>query len=84
MDPVRELMGHTLRAINLSSLSLKEGDVLEYQSPEQRSVLKQFLDMAIAHVGEKSNLRGTLSNFRAECDIIPDDHQWNSYDENNI
>ncbi|UYV71112.1 hypothetical protein LAZ67_8001783 [Cordylochernes scorpioides] len=33
------------------------GDVLEYLTPEQGSALKLFLDMAIAHVGEMSNLR---------------------------
>ncbi|UYV69380.1 WDTC1 [Cordylochernes scorpioides] len=53
-------------------------DILEYLTPEQRSALKLFLDMAIAHVGEKSDLRGMLFDFRTECDIIPDDPQWDS------
>ncbi|UYV70458.1 hypothetical protein LAZ67_7003057 [Cordylochernes scorpioides] len=35
-------------------------------------------------VGEKSDLRGTMSDFRTECDIIPDDPQLHSSDENNI
>ncbi|UYV79201.1 hypothetical protein LAZ67_17001488 [Cordylochernes scorpioides] len=30
------------------------------------------------------NSRGDLSDFRAECDIIPEDPQWDSSDENNI
>ncbi|UYV70734.1 hypothetical protein LAZ67_8000402 [Cordylochernes scorpioides] len=39
-------------------------DILEDLSLEQRSVLKLFLDKAI--VGEKSDLDGTLSDFRTE------------------
>ncbi|UYV60920.1 K02A2.6-like [Cordylochernes scorpioides] len=47
------------------------GDVLKYLSPEQRSVLKQFLDMEI--VEEICPTSGR--------DIIPDDHQWDSSDK---
>ncbi|UYV72164.1 hypothetical protein LAZ67_9002049 [Cordylochernes scorpioides] len=49
-------------------------DVLEFLSPEQSSALKEFLDMAIAHVGD-FDLGKMLSDFRTESDIERDDTQ---------
>ncbi|UYV80596.1 SLC25A29 [Cordylochernes scorpioides] len=60
-------------------------DILEFLSTVQSSALKEFLDMAIAHVGDKdSDLGKMLSDFRAECDIERDDTQWDLSDTDNL
>ncbi|UYV70456.1 K02A2.6-like [Cordylochernes scorpioides] len=82
INPIISTQPHKSPGFYSESTEIPQEDVLEYLTPEQRSVLTLFLDMAI--VGEMSNLRETLFDFRTECDIIPDDPQLHSSDENNI
>ncbi|UYV62538.1 hypothetical protein LAZ67_2000978 [Cordylochernes scorpioides] len=81
-DAVRKTDKRAIIMMQFDLHSQGREDVLEFLAPDQNSALKKFLDIAIAHVGDKnSDLGKMLSDFRAECDLERDDIQWDSCSE---